>query len=62
LRVLLGPAAGFIYDYVLRGGFLDGREGLLLHLNHAACVSWKYTKAWELSREKARREQAGAEF
>ncbi len=62
LRVLLGPAAGFVCDYVLRGGFLDGREGLLLHLNHAAYVSWKYTKAWELSREKARQKKAGAEF
>jgi glycosyltransferase involved in cell wall biosynthesis len=62
LRAFIGPAVGFIYDYVLRGGVLDGREGLLLHLNHAACVSWKYTKAWELSREKARRKEADEEF
>jgi glycosyltransferase involved in cell wall biosynthesis len=61
-RVVIGPAAGFIYDYVLRGGFLDGREGLLLHLNHAACVSWKYAKAWELSRKKAKQKQADADF
>jgi glycosyltransferase involved in cell wall biosynthesis len=60
-RVLIGPAARFIYDYVLRGGFLDGWEGLLLHLNHAAYVSWKYTKAWELSREAQRKKQADAE-
>ncbi len=31
-------------------GFLDGREGLLLHLYHANYVSWKYAKAWERSR------------
>jgi len=41
----------FIYNYFLRLGFLDGREGLLLHLNHAVYVSWKYAKAWELSRK-----------
>ncbi len=63
LRALIGPAVRFIYDYLLRGGILDGREGLLLHLNHAAYVSWKYTKAWELSRKKARqKEEADARF
>ena len=30
-------------------GFLDGREGLLLHLYHTAYISWKYAKAWRLS-------------
>jgi glycosyltransferase involved in cell wall biosynthesis len=45
--VLLNPLATFLYNYVLRAGFLDGREGLLLHLYHSAYVSWKYAKAWE---------------
>ncbi|HEX6771725.1 MAG TPA: glycosyltransferase family 2 protein [Acidobacteriaceae bacterium] len=45
--VLLDPLATFFYNYFLRGGFLDGREGLLLHLYHSAYVSWKYAKAWE---------------
>ncbi|QNI34613.1 glycosyltransferase family 2 protein [Alloacidobacterium dinghuense] len=45
-NVLLNPAATFFYNYVLRLGFLDGREGLLLHLYHSAYVSWKYAKAW----------------
>jgi glycosyltransferase involved in cell wall biosynthesis len=45
--VLLNPAATFFYNYILRAGFLDGREGLLLHLYHSAYVSWKYAKAWE---------------
>ncbi len=48
--VLLNPLATFIYNYVLRAGFLDGREGLLLHLYHSAYVSWKYAKAWERTR------------
>jgi glycosyltransferase involved in cell wall biosynthesis len=51
LRVLIEPALGFFYDYVCRLGFLDGVPGLLLHLNHAAYVSWKYAKAWELTRQ-----------
>lgn len=42
----------FFYNYILRGGFLDGREGFLLHLYHAQYVSWKYAKTWELSRAK----------
>jgi hypothetical protein len=49
--VVLRPVATFIYNYFFRLGFLDGREGLLLHLYHAMYVSWKYAKAWELSRK-----------
>jgi glycosyltransferase involved in cell wall biosynthesis len=45
--VLLNPVATFFYNYIVRAGFLDGREGLLLHLYHSAYVSWKYAKAWE---------------
>ena len=51
-KITLRPLATFIYNYFLRLGFLDGREGLLLHLYHASYVSWKYSKAWELSRGK----------
>jgi glycosyltransferase involved in cell wall biosynthesis len=51
--VLVKPIATFLYNYVLRAGFLDGREGLLLHLYHSAYVSWKYAKAWELARRKS---------
>jgi len=48
--VLLAPAATFVWNYVFRGGFRDGREGLLLHLYHASYTSWKYAKAWEKTR------------
>jgi glycosyltransferase involved in cell wall biosynthesis len=51
-NIVLRPAATFIYNYFFRLGFLDGREGLLLHLYHALYVSWKYAKAWELARNK----------
>ena len=51
-NIVLRPAATFIYNYFFRLGFLDGREGLLLHLYHAVYVSWKYAKAWELARQR----------
>jgi glycosyltransferase involved in cell wall biosynthesis len=44
------PLWTFQWNYVMRLGFLDGREGLLLHLYHAVYTSWKYAKAWELAR------------
>jgi glycosyltransferase involved in cell wall biosynthesis len=50
VNIVLRPWATFVYNYFFRLGFLDGREGLLLHLYHAAYVSWKYAKAWEKSR------------
>jgi glycosyltransferase involved in cell wall biosynthesis len=50
VNIVLRPLMTFIYNYFFRLGFLDGREGLLLHLYHAVYVSWKYAKAWELSR------------
>jgi len=49
-NIVLRPLFTFFYNYFFRLGFLDGREGLLLHLYHAVYVSWKYAKAWELSR------------
>lgn len=52
INIVLRPLATFLYNYFFRLGFLDGREGLLLHLYHAVYVSWKYAKAWELSRQK----------
>ena len=52
INIVLRPLFTFVYNYFFRLGFLDGREGLLLHLYHAVYVSWKYAKAWELSRQK----------
>jgi len=47
---VLNPIATFIYNYFFRLGFLDGREGLLLHLNHSVYIHWKFVKAWWLSK------------
>jgi glycosyltransferase involved in cell wall biosynthesis len=51
-HVLVNPMLTFVYNYFFRLGFLDGREGLLLHLYHSVYVSWKYAKAWEQSRSR----------
>jgi glycosyltransferase involved in cell wall biosynthesis len=50
--IVLRPWGTFIYNYFIRLGFLDGREGLLLHMYHAGYVSWKYSKAWEMGRDR----------
>jgi glycosyltransferase involved in cell wall biosynthesis len=52
LNIVVRPKLTFIYNYIFRFGFLDGREGLLLHLYHAVYVSWKYAKAWEFARNR----------
>jgi glycosyltransferase involved in cell wall biosynthesis len=49
-NIVARPWLTFLYNYFIRLGFLDGREGLLLHIYHAVYVSWKYAKAWELGR------------
>jgi glycosyltransferase involved in cell wall biosynthesis len=49
-NVVLAPKLTFLWNYVFRLGFLDGREGLLLHLYQAAYTSWKYAKAWQSAR------------
>jgi len=58
VNIVLRPLATFIYNYFFRLGFLDGREGLLLHCYHAVYVSGKYAKAWELSRKQSSKTDA----
>jgi len=50
IQIVVRPLLTFVYNYFCRLGFLDGREGLLLHLYHSVYVSWKYSKAWEATR------------
>jgi len=50
-NVFLMPSLSFFYNYVVRFGWLDGREGLLLHMYHSMYVSWKYSKAWYAARD-----------
>jgi glycosyltransferase involved in cell wall biosynthesis len=49
---VLNPIATFIYNYFFRLGFLDGREGLLLHLNHSVYIHWKFVKAWWMAKNR----------
>jgi len=51
MNVYYRPALSLSWNYIFRRGFLDGREGFLLHLYHSVYVSWKYAKAWEASRQ-----------
>jgi glycosyltransferase involved in cell wall biosynthesis len=51
-NALLNPAATFLYNYVFRLGFLDGRAGLLQHINHSFYIHWKFAKAWQMAQEK----------
>ncbi len=54
-NAILNPVATFLYNYIFRLGFLDGREGLILHLNHSVYIHWKFVKAWWLSQREAER-------
>ncbi len=54
-NIILNPILTFIKNYVFRLGFLDGRAGFILHLNHSVYIHWKYVKAWEAG------QRAGAE-
>ena len=51
-NAVLNPTATFVYNYFFRLGFLDGREGLILHINHSVYIHWKYIKAWRLGQGK----------
>ena len=50
-NAVLNPAATFLYNYVFRLGFLDGRAGFLQHVNHSCYINWKFVKAYELARK-----------
>ena len=49
-NALLNPAATFVYNYFVRLGFLDGREGLFQHLNHSVYIHWQFVKAWQAAK------------
>jgi glycosyltransferase involved in cell wall biosynthesis len=51
-NAVLNPVATFVYNYFFRLGFLDGREGLILHINHSVYVHWKFIKAWRIAQGK----------
>ncbi|HLP16308.1 MAG TPA: glycosyltransferase family 2 protein [Bacteroidota bacterium] len=50
--LLVRPAWLFLKMYVLRRGFLDGMQGLILALLSSAYVFTKYSKLWEAEHNK----------
>ena len=53
-HIVLNPLLTFLKNYIFRLGFLDGKQGFLVHFYHSVYVSWKYVKVWEMTREKPR--------
>lgn len=51
-HLTLRPAFRFFKQYVLRAGFLDGREGLIICSLAAFSVFMKYAKLWERQKSK----------
>lgn len=54
-NAILNPVFTFLYNYILRGGFLDGREGLQFHIHHSIYVRWKYLAAHAAASKSAMR-------
>jgi glycosyltransferase involved in cell wall biosynthesis len=50
LNIVFRPVFTFIFKYVFRLGFLDGKHGLILNIFHSYYVFSKYAKAWEHTR------------
>ena len=55
--VTVRPVFQFIKMYLLRGGILDGREGLFLAVLSSAYVFTKYAKLWELTKGRSHGER-----
>jgi glycosyltransferase involved in cell wall biosynthesis len=47
----------FVRTYILRAGFLDGREGFLLAVANAEGTYYRYMKAWLLIRSASKRQR-----
>jgi (heptosyl)LPS beta-1,4-glucosyltransferase len=50
LGLVARPAAAFVRNYLLRGGFRDGGPGLLVSLLNSYYVLLKFAKLWEMER------------
>ncbi|MBI2833191.1 MAG: hypothetical protein HYX76_02030 [Acidobacteria bacterium] len=54
-RVFLQPPLAFLRNYVLRGGWRDGRVGFIVSVLNSYYVFLKLAKLWELNRTEQRR-------
>jgi (heptosyl)LPS beta-1,4-glucosyltransferase len=51
LELLVHPPVAFVRNYVLKGGFRDGKAGLIISLVNSYYVMLKFAKLWELQRD-----------
>ncbi len=51
LELLFHPAGAFVRNYLLKGGFRDGKPGLIISLINSYYVMLKFAKLWELQRD-----------
>jgi glycosyltransferase involved in cell wall biosynthesis len=51
LELLFHPPVAFVRNYLLKGGFRDGRAGLVISLVNSYYVMLKFAKLWELQRD-----------
>jgi glycosyltransferase involved in cell wall biosynthesis len=51
LELLFHPPIAFARNYILKGGFRDGKAGLIVSLVNSYYVMLKFAKLWELQRD-----------
>ena len=51
LELLFHPPIAFVRNYILKGGFRDGKPGLIISLVNSYYVMLKFAKLWELQRD-----------
>jgi (heptosyl)LPS beta-1,4-glucosyltransferase len=50
-QLLFHPPIAFFRNYILKGGFRDGKAGLIVSLVNSYYVMLKFAKLWELERD-----------
>ena len=50
-QMLFHPKLAFLRNYILKGGFKDGRAGLIISIVNSYYVFLKFAKLWELQRK-----------
>jgi (heptosyl)LPS beta-1,4-glucosyltransferase len=51
LELLFHPPVAFLRNYILKGGFRDGKAGLIISMVNSYYVMLKFAKLWELQRD-----------
>jgi glycosyltransferase involved in cell wall biosynthesis len=51
LELLFHPPVAFARNYIFKGGFRDGKPGLIISLVNSYYVMLKFAKLWELQRD-----------